>query len=296
MTQEEKDAPAAAAEIDDDLLDDDGDGATEEGTEADDGAVEGSAALDGEEGTDNAPQPGEIQVTIGDDNPEDPKSPKLVKRLRRLTRDQGRELRALRQQLNASAVVKAQDIGPKPTLESCGWKEAEFEAALDEWKGKKKAQDDQAAAARAEEERINQSFKARVSAYEVAKTALGAPDYKDAESVVIDLLDVSQQGIIVQGAKDAALLIYALGKNEEKARELAAIKNPVEFAFAVARLEGQLKVTGKKPATKPEGRIAGSGHAAGQDATLERLRAEAEKSNDYTKVNRYRQQLRERKS
>jgi len=90
-------------------------------------------------------------------------------------------------------------------------------------------------------------------------------------------------------------LVYALGKNPTKAAALGAIKDPVEFAFAVARLEAQLKVSEKKPATPPETRVTGNGRVSGAvDATLERLRAEAERTGDYTKVSAYKRQKNKR--
>ena len=77
-------------------------------------------------------------------------------------------------------------------------------------------------------------------------------------------------------------------------KELAGIQDPVKFAFAVAKLEAQLKVTPKrKPTTKVEKMIKGSGSLAGTtDKKLDRLRAEAEKTGDLSKVHAYKRQLR----
>lgn len=131
----------------------------------------------------------------------------------------------------------------------------------------------------------------RLAEYAKRKAALGAKDFDDAEAVVLDLLDTTQQGIIVHGSADPALVVYALGTNEDKARELAKIKDPVQFAFAVARLEGQMKVSKNRPATVPEGRVVGERRPAGGDAALERLRAEADKTGDYSKVNAYKRKM-----
>jgi hypothetical protein len=96
--------------------------------------------------------------------------------------------------------------------------------------------------------------------------------------------------MILQGADNPALLVYALGKNPKRAKELASIKDPVKFAFAVARLETQLKVTKRKASSKPEPTISGTGRPSGSvDNTLERLRTEAEKTGDYSKVYAYKQ-------
>ena len=116
-------------------------------------------------------------------------------------------------------------------------------------------------------------------------------DYDFAEDVVQDTLSVMQQGMIVQGAENPALLVYALGKNPKKAKELASITDPVKFAFAVAKLETNLKVTSRKASAKPEKKISGTGRPSGSvDNTLDRLRADAEKTGDYSKVFQYKKQ------
>jgi hypothetical protein len=89
--------------------------------------------------------------------------------------------------------------------------------------------------------------------------------------------------------------VYALGKNPKKAAELAKRSDPVEFAFAVARLEKDLKVSNRKSAPAPEKIVQNSGRvvsSASVDSTLNRLRAEAERTGDYTKVMEYRRQKR----
>ena len=105
------------------------------------------------------------------------------------------------------------------------------------------------------------------------------------------LFDQTQQGIIVHGAKDAAVLAYAIGKNPEKAKELAAIKDPIAFAFAVSKLEEQVKVSTRKPSAKPEGVLTSTARGSSMDNHLEKLRAEAERTGDYTKVSAYRRQM-----
>ena len=109
-----------------------------------------------------------------------------------------------------------------------------------------------------------------------------------------ELLSTTQQGIILQGAENPALVIYALGKNPAKLKEMAAITDPVKYAFAVSKLETQLKVTQRK-APPPERTVQGTGRVSGTvDSTLERLRADAERTGDYTKVVQYRKQLKQK--
>jgi hypothetical protein len=87
--------------------------------------------------------------------------------------------------------------------------------------------------------------------------------------------------------------MYALGKNPEKLKELAAITNPVRFTAALVRMETKMTVSTRKPSTSPEKVIAGNSAVSGiNDKTLDRLRDEAEKTGDFTKVLAYKKQLR----
>ena len=98
---------------------------------------------------------------------------------------------------------------------------------------------------------------------------------------------------MLQGADNPALVIYALGKNPKKAKELADIKDPVKFAFAVAKLEKELKVTNRRAAPPPERVVSGTGRSSGAvDSTLERLREDAARTGNMTKVIAYKAQKR----
>ncbi len=113
------------------------------------------------------------------------------------------------------------------------------------------------------------------------------PDYEDAEAQALEALNVTQQGVILSGAERPELLVYALGKNPKKAKELSAIADPVKFAFAVAKLEMQLKVTPRnKTAPAPEVAVRGSMPAAAAAVIskegLEKLRVKAQETGDYT--------------
>jgi len=113
---------------------------------------------------------------------------------------------------------------------------------------------------------------------------------------VQEVLSVTQQGILLQGSDNSALLVYALGKNPKRAKELSEIKDPVKFAFAVSKLESQLKVT-KKTAPPPEKTppSGGARSTGGSDEVLENLRAKAERTGDYTQILAYKRQLQSKK-
>ena len=129
--------------------------------------------------------------------------------------------------------------------------------------------------------------------YGKAKAELRVKDYEDAEAVAQEVFSITQQGVLLQGADNPALVVYALGKNPAKAKELASITDPVKFAFAVAKLEKDLKVTNRRQAPAPERIISGTGRSSGAvDSTLERLREDAARTGNMTKVIAYKAQKR----
>lgn len=238
-------------------------------------------------------------ILIGDEEPpsseDEAKAPEWVKELRKNQRELAKRNRELEDQLKATqgAEMKPAPLGQKPKLEDFDFDSDKFEAALTKWHDDKRAADDEARKKQEEESQATKAWQAKLAAYNEAKTKLKVRGADEAEAVVKDLLTVTQQGIILQGAEDAALVIVALGKNTKKAKELAAIKDPVKFAFAVAKLETQLKIAPKKVPPKPEERVSGNTSSAGVvDSQLERLRAEAEKTGNYSKVNQYKRDKR----
>ena len=244
-----------------------------------------------------------VIVTIGDEKPpvedeEEKTAPKWVKDLRKQTKEQAKRIRELEQEAaKAAPASKVPELGPKPTLEDSDWDAEVFETKLTDWHERKRQVEQEAAKATEQAETQKKEWQGRLDTYAKAKTDLKVRDFDDAESTVLSTLSVTQQGIIVQGADNSALVVYALGKNPAKAKELAGITDAVKFAFAIAKLETQLKVQAKgKKAPEPESRVRnGSAPISGSvDSTLERLRADAEKSGDYSKVTQYRKQQREK--
>lgn len=240
----------------------------------------------------------EVIVSVGDAPPPQPveeeKDPRLVNKLRKLLREQERKVREYESKLKAAAPVEPSPptLGAKPKLEDLDYDAEKYETALAAWFERKRAADEHAAKQKQAEETQRQAWQARLDGYAKAKASLRVRDYEEAEHAVTDALDVTQQGIIVSGADNPALVTYALGKDSAKLAELKAITDPVKFAFAVSKLETQLKVTPRKPASAPEAVVKSNTRTSGSvDSQLERLRAEADRTGDYTQVFRYKQQL-----
>jgi hypothetical protein len=97
---------------------------------------------------------------------------------------------------------------------------------------------------------------------------------------------------MLQGADNPALVVYALGKNPKKTRSCPN-SDPVKFAFAVAKLEKELKVTNRRAAPHPRESCQELAESSGAvDSTLERLREEAARTGNMTKVIQYKAQKR----
>lgn len=252
-------------------------------------------------------------VTIGDEPPEteaegnasddeNQETPGWVKKVRKVNRKlesevkrKDREIEKLKQELKSPAQVeKPVELGEEPTLKSSGYDDNKFKQALRAYDERKRKVEEQASERAKVEEQRNEKYRKRTEKYVALKEEHSFKDFEGSEETVKDTFSQLQQSIIVQGADDSALLVYALGKNPKKLEELSKISDPVEFAFKVAKLESQLKVTNKK-APKPEARVktGKSGGISGSvDKTLERLRDDAAKTGDFSKVLAYKKQLR----
>lgn len=255
--------------------------------------------------TEETEDEGEIVVSIdgeeASEKEEAEPAPEWVKDLRKKQRELERENRDLRAKVSAAnGMENAPAILPKkPRLDDDGidYDQEKYEAELDAWYVKKADFDRQERENEKTEAEKQNSFNAKLESYNQAREKIRVPDFEDAEGNLINALDRTQQGIIIDACENPALLVYALGRNQGKLNELAAIKNPVQFAYAVSKLENTMKVT-KKPAAAEVEKMPpsfGGKSVASADKTLDRLRAEAEKTGDYSKVMQYKKQLKAKK-
>jgi desulfoferrodoxin (superoxide reductase-like protein) len=257
----------------------------------------------GDQGDDQTTEDGEgdsdeVIVSIGEEAPppeEQTHAPEWVRELRKTNRELQRQNRELQGKLQSTAQTETKPVvlGKKPSLEEHDYDADKFEAALADWFERKRQADEANAKQEAEVMNQQKAWQAKLDGYGKAKAELRVKDFEDAEAVAQELFNITQQGVVLQGADNPALVIYALGKNPKKAKELSDIKDPVKFAFAVAKLEKELKVTNRKAAPPPERIVSGTGRVSGAvDSTLERLREEAARTGNMTKVVQYKAQKR----
>ncbi len=270
------------------------------------------------EGDDQADQPeagqgenkedeDDFRINLGDEQePEQEEefngkpAPQWVKDLRVEAKESKRKIKELEEQLKQKdqPVQQSEELGEMPALEDYGYDTSDpsYVQAMEKWAEKRLKVKEREAAQKAEQEQVQKVWDEKIQSYEAKKSILKqkAKDFDDAEQTVRDVLDVNQQGIVIYSEKPE-LLVYNLGRNPEKAKQLAAIKNPLEFAFQIgkleARIDAQMKSQTRKPQTNPERKPGGSATLSGVvDTTLDKLRAEAAKTGDYTKVVAYKKQ------
>lgn len=245
---------------------------------------------------DPAPVPAaeeEFTVQIGDEQPAEAEAaPPWVRDLRKQHRELAKRNRELEERLAANAAPAAPTLTAKPTLEGCDYDAEKYERDLAAWFERKRAADAEQQRVEQEQRAAQRAWQEKLAAYTAAKATIKAPDYEDAEALVQEQFSVTQQGILLQGLENAALVVYALGKNPKRAKELAAITDPVRFAVAAGKLESQLKVTNRPKPPAPPRAITSTAPVSGTvDSNLERLRAEAERTGDYTRVMAYKRQV-----
>lgn len=246
----------------------------------------------------------EFEIVVGDEKPEEQQeddfhgkpAPKWVKELRREKKESDRRIKELEAKLNEQNKPETIELGEKPKLEDFGYDEEnpEYIEALEKWVDRKFQLKEQERKKQEEQEKAQKVWEDKLNSYETKKTAIKSKvrDFDEAEDLARDVLTQTQQGILIHAAEKPELLIYHLGKNPQKAKELAAITDPIQFAFAAAKIDAQIKMTARKPSTSPERKPSGSASFNnGSDKRLEELEREADRTGDRTKVIEYKRSL-----
>lgn len=237
----------------------------------------------------------EVVITIDNEpaeSEEETKAPEWVRDLRKSHRELQKQNRELQERLNAAQPAKQQQLAKKPELADFDYDTEPYEKALEKWHEQKREIEANERRRQEQQQAVHAAWQNTLNNYTKAKSELKVKDFDDAEDVVKDTLSVVQQGIIVQGAKNSAVVIYALGKNPKKAKEIASIEDPVKFAFAVADLENKLRVSPRKAPPPAEKTVSGTAPISGSvDSKLAQLRRDAEKTGDMSKVLAYKKML-----
>lgn len=263
-----------------------------------DAEIEGAAPT-GEGATDpggSDPEPAPI-VSFDEDSPPQDESaeaaPAWAKELRRINREKDRELRELRAKVAGSVKVEAPTLGPRPTLDDpdVEFDEGKFATKLENWIEQKRQVEGKQKQAQDEAQKQTEGWNSKIKAYATERETLKGEAFEEAEAAVVSTLSEIQQGIIIQATTSPAKMVHALGMSPKKLAELAAITDPVRFAVEIGKLEVKMGSIGKRTPPNPETPITGTTRAT-SDSVLERLRAEAERTGDNSKVIAYKRSLR----
>jgi len=209
-----------------------------------------------------------------------------LRQLREELRRQQRENAELRK---ATAKPKV-ELGPKPTLESAGYDEDQFEQALDDWKSRKALIEREEQESQEQVRKASEEWAGRVHTYQAGKTQLRVPDFDTAETAVFAALPEQHQALLMM-AKNPAALVYALSRSPAKLDELSKL-DLARAAMMVGKLEDKVTVTKRKPSAQPDQPLRGNAAVSrGGDRELARREKEADVSGDSSKLIAYRRQL-----
>lgn len=204
---------------------------------------------------------------------------------KRLERE-NRELKARQEEAAARPVAAAviEPLGAKPTMDDpdVDYDPEKYATKLESYLARKSDHESRAAQQQEAQRKEQEAWTARLDAYKVEAAKLKRPDFEDAESTVKNAFSTVQQGLLLKHPK-AAALVYVLGKNPARAKALASIADPVDFAYAAADLAGQVKVERKSPPpptdTPVRGRTSG---AALSSQGLDALKEQGRHTGDYS--------------
>ena len=273
-----------------------------DGNEAAAGGEDGAAESGAEATAAAEEEPAGLVVSFGDepetdeDEPPADLSPKAASAWVKLRQDaraakmQARELQRKLEEAQAAPAAAAvvADAGPMPNAADYEtWTDegaAKLAADMQAWVERKGKADE---AKRKQEEQLRaqqEAWNGKLAAYATKKAAVAtqARDFDSAEAAVRAELSIEQQGIILHAAKDPALIVYALGKSPSRARALAAIQDPVQFAVELGRMEQAMKVTPKKAPPAPAPVVRGGAAGATGGGSLAKLLEKARETGDYT--------------
>lgn len=224
----------------------------------------------------------------GDDEADQPGDNNVVRQMRQKLREKDRELAELRK----ASAPKPVELGPKPTLEECGYDEDAYDAALLKWQDDKRKADAEAAQATERQAAQSKLWEDAGKRYEQAKAGLKVPDYADAEAEVEQALGPAS-AIIAMAANDPAKVAYALGKSPARLAELVKLKdNPIGLAAAIARIEGGIVVKKRTPPSVDKPVQGSAPMPGGTDKKLAQLEKEADRTGDRTALLAYKRELR----
>ncbi len=278
----------------------------EEAGESSEKSEEGAETSENQGKEEETAEEVEIVVNGEEAKPEEepPKDGKAWSKARAAERELKAENARLRRELEVrTQPAAAADPGPEPQLADpdIEWDEAKLKAKHARWIKATEAHEAEKvqASQKAEKQRVAWEEKKSVIVKSRDELIRKMPKsekslgYLDLEANVDAALASDRLGkmaaIMHVCGEKTPMVVAALGRDPARLKDLAEEDDMARFIAKVSKLED--KVQEKKKGTTPpppEKKIGGTGGGSGAvDRTLERLRAIAEKTNNYTDVNRH---------
>lgn len=246
----------------------------------------------------------ELQITIGSDEPDDDEDTaelgekgrhalQAARKAQREAASEARKLKARIAEMEAERAPKVEEI-KRPTLEECGFDDEAYARRVEEYVVAQAEVRARAAAQEAARKAEEDDYSERHGRYTAAKSALKVDGFGEAEEAVREALSREQQSILIRNLDDPAKMVYALGRSPKALAELAKVRDLDRFAYRLAKIEGEIKVTQKAP-PPVESKLKGGAGATVATGTLSAQLAaaekEAERTGDRTKVLSLRRQI-----
>lgn len=234
----------------------------------------------------------ETVFVFGDEEPEPEEDSTVIRTLRKKLREKDKALKE-KEGLLRTYEKKPESIGPEPTFESCDMDEDRFKRELLAWKEKKDEFDAKNKAEEEKQTKAQEQWQQKVATYTEKRKAFVRPDFEEKEQVVIDALGDWRTSAIIDVCDNSDQMIYALGSNPEKLKQLAET-NDAAYMFTLGRLSKDMKTITRKPTTKPEKVITGDAPVtSGEDKKHAQLLAESEKTGILGPLLDYRRKMKE---
>jgi hypothetical protein len=231
------------------------------------------------EGEEPEPDPdAEIEAELGDKGRH---ALKAAREAAKQARAEARELKAKLAEQEASKAPQVDEIGPRPVIADYGFDDDKHAAALIEWHEKKRQQDARKAEEQSAQKAREAAYDAKLKAYHADRQKVGVDD--EVQAVVVAKLNAQQQAALMDASGDPAKVVAALAKTPKILEELSGIKEIHRFTYRLAQIEGKITMTTKAP-PPPETKLRGTAAATSTFSAgdLEKLRAKAEETGDYS--------------
>jgi hypothetical protein len=236
-----------------------------------------------------------------EDEKEKAETPQWVKDTREKNRELNKKLKQREKELDELREKQNPNAGKlrqKPTLEDHDFDGPAYEADLEKWIGEKSADSDKRKEEANAQKAIDDEVQSRIDLYKDRKASIGKriSDYDEHVAEAEEgLSELQRHSIAYYFKESAAEIMYVIGKQPDQLEKLSKITDPTEMLLAVKDIQSKMKVSARKPKTKPETIVEGQSKTTnGNEAYLERLEKEAAKTGDRTKITAFKREQREK--